>query len=438
MKNFKTAIFAILAIILMMSASTFVNGQSFVKSLGWFPNTISVTKDGNFYCTELPTRQYIIDSATGNITDVTVKPILDTTTNFGAIKIVKLNDVYYYVFINKTTGDSLNIPEFRYNNHIDINGMSAAQCFKMNNNYFIFYYAGGGLGFYAKVTSPNDPAFASFIFKNSNVSNLCMVSYSTSNKNNIVVCEPTETVKTFLIYSNINNTNKLLGSLTDSNYVFNDNNKYSQSVIYYIRGINSDGDTSLASATHKTVLLYANRDMNKKIDLSWNQYKGFSVKYYVILRNNDSIAYVSDTTTEIIRWNDNNPLSDSVPVNYQIKVVKESPCEIPIEVTKRKGSKSYIIKSYAEAYSNVQSDITTGIENMETKNLTVSVYPNPVVNILNLNINKVTNGMIVNINGAVVKEFNEKIIDVSTLTSGLFFIKIINAEGVYTGKFIKQ
>jgi len=70
-----------------------------------------------------------------------------------------------------------------------------------------------------------------------------------------------------------------------------------------------------------------------------------------------------------------------------------------------------------------------------------NIYPNPTSNQLTidteLEISEIT---IIDITGKTIKtittDFN--IVDVSNLTNGIYFIKIINKEGSITKKFVKQ
>ncbi|MFN3446853.1 MAG: T9SS type A sorting domain-containing protein [Bacteroidia bacterium] len=75
-------------------------------------------------------------------------------------------------------------------------------------------------------------------------------------------------------------------------------------------------------------------------------------------------------------------------------------------------------------------------------NTTLSVYPNPVNKILELNFNEnisIKNITVLNINGQKVMEVNgASSIDVSELSNGLYFIQAISDKGMHTQKFIKQ
>ena len=80
---------------------------------------------------------------------------------------------------------------------------------------------------------------------------------------------------------------------------------------------------------------------------------------------------------------------------------------------------------------------TTGIIEQET--IEVSLYPNPVQNILNIDLNTNSNieVQIVNLAGQVIITSRETSIDVSNLSQGIYFANIVTNGQVFTRKFIK-
>lgn len=93
---------------------------------------------------------------------------------------------------------------------------------------------------------------------------------------------------------------------------------------------------------------------------------------------------------------------------------------------------------------NYSTDLGTFLttETPELSNFEFSIYPNPVANVLHVkgeNISKITKAQIYDITGKLILEFEKPFvfknnIDVSELSSGLYFIKI----GDFSGKFIKK
>jgi hypothetical protein len=93
---------------------------------------------------------------------------------------------------------------------------------------------------------------------------------------------------------------------------------------------------------------------------------------------------------------------------------------------------------------NYSTDLGTFLttETPELSNFEFSIYPNPVANVLHVkgeNISKITKAQIYDITGKLILEFEKPFvfknnIDVSELSSGLYFIKI----GDFSEKFIKK
>lgn len=72
-----------------------------------------------------------------------------------------------------------------------------------------------------------------------------------------------------------------------------------------------------------------------------------------------------------------------------------------------------------------------------------AVYPNPATDVLNIaNVNKleITKSTITDINGRIVKEANSSVenINVSELSSGVYFLKVTTLEGSGITKFVKK
>jgi hypothetical protein len=83
----------------------------------------------------------------------------------------------------------------------------------------------------------------------------------------------------------------------------------------------------------------------------------------------------------------------------------------------------------------------------QTINNVFTVSPNPTNALLNINSGKVINGNVkievIDALGKILisedyKEFNQSTINVSQLSSGIYFIKIASSDNVTTKKFIKE
>lgn len=91
---------------------------------------------------------------------------------------------------------------------------------------------------------------------------------------------------------------------------------------------------------------------------------------------------------------------------------------------------------------NVTSPVVTGIENEVFVNSTISIYPNPTSNQLNILNNGLTLNQIniIDITGKKIKTINNNVtsINVADLSPGIYFVELITEEGSTIQKFVKQ
>jgi len=80
----------------------------------------------------------------------------------------------------------------------------------------------------------------------------------------------------------------------------------------------------------------------------------------------------------------------------------------------------------------IDPNVATGVKNIKSNSSVVNIYPNPVNNILTIEGENISNVQILNINGKVVRTINnvnsKTTIDVSSLTQGIYFVKIGNSK----------
>ncbi|MGZ3862558.1 MAG: T9SS type A sorting domain-containing protein [Bacteroidia bacterium] len=80
-----------------------------------------------------------------------------------------------------------------------------------------------------------------------------------------------------------------------------------------------------------------------------------------------------------------------------------------------------------------------GVEKYNAANIKMEVYPNPAQNSISIFTNASINTLeICDVNGKAHIKTNQATIDVSQLSSGVYFIKAITNEGVVNRKFIKE
>ena len=75
----------------------------------------------------------------------------------------------------------------------------------------------------------------------------------------------------------------------------------------------------------------------------------------------------------------------------------------------------------------------------EVENSNVVLYPNPVTNILNIEAQGIQEVNVLDVNGRTVMSLqNTNRIDMSNLSNGVYFVRVITAEGVSTQKIAKK
>jgi len=79
---------------------------------------------------------------------------------------------------------------------------------------------------------------------------------------------------------------------------------------------------------------------------------------------------------------------------------------------------------------------TIGIEEFENSSL--SVYPNPTTEKITITSPNFERIEIYNTNGTLVKETNNKEIDISNQPKGVYFVKVIGKENIRTVKLILE
>jgi hypothetical protein len=74
----------------------------------------------------------------------------------------------------------------------------------------------------------------------------------------------------------------------------------------------------------------------------------------------------------------------------------------------------------------------------EVENAKVSLYPNPVTNVLNIEAEGIQEVNVLDVNGRTVMTANSNRIDMSDLANGVYFVRVITANGVSTQKIAKK
>ena len=203
-----------------------------------------------------------------------------------------------------------------------------------------------------------------------------------------------------------------------------------QSNSYKVSVMDKCGMESALSGLHKTIHLNINQGTGNVWNLIWNDYDGFIPTAYYIYRGatTSNLELIGSTTYGNTSYSDLQAPKGSL--YYQIQVNAPSPCSL-LKSTSLNSSKS-----------NVVFNGVMGLDESVIGEITI--YPNPAkdkITIENIDVSSLYTIEILNISGQVVINQtiqNNKSIDVSNLTSGVYVVKISNDSGVFVSKLIKE
>lgn len=269
-----------------------------------------------------------------------------------------------------------------------------------------------------------------------NSPNICIVGNDSVYHKNMIVWnkEISTAIIQYNIYkeSNILNEYEMMGSVHyDSLSVFVDqsSNSLERSFRYRISLVDTCGVESELSPDHKTVHLSMYQGLDNTYNLLWNNYEGVSVMSYKIYRgiSNDSLVLLTTLSSAVNSYTDFSPHEGFV--YYQIETTGDFNC----------------ISSESIYLNSSKSNIASNDPNyMGAVNL-LSVFPVPADNHIRVSAPTNVNGQfaqIYSMDGILILteyfEMNENFIDVSTLNSGMYLIKIVQGDRVITNTFIKN
>jgi parallel beta-helix repeat protein len=267
------------------------------------------------------------------------------------------------------------------------------------------------------------------------VNPICMVTVDSVTERNLVVWEKGNTtdVAAYNIYreSSSKEIFQLIATIPvteESQYLDSIADPSVRAWKYKLSVVDVCGQESDLSPTHKTIHLTQNLGRNGTVNLIWDSYEGFAVNTYNILRYSQTLGWetLSSMASDQFSYTDKNP-----PTDQELAYV--------IEVPHPGGGCSTLKASnYNSARSNRQASSvksTIGVKPFYSMN-SLSIYPNPASDILNLRINqnnlKQVRVDIIDVKGQVIlnnkypsfgNQFNTNI-DISRIPKGIYILRI--------------
>jgi hypothetical protein len=268
---------------------------------------------------------------------------------------------------------------------------------------------------------------------------ICMVTYDTTTQRNMIVWNkiPGTNLDHFNIYQQTYQVNVFdkIGEVpynSFSTYMDTTANPVIMAYKYELSVTDTSGSESELSPYHKTVHLEVSPGVNG-FNLIWNPYEGFTFLTYKIHRKLETGPWeaIDSIASDLISYTD--PYVTSGLVNYFIEVVRYAPCTPSL----KEGG-------YESVVSNTGTAAPLGISNGSVPGLLV--YPNPVQQKLYL-VTPATwdSGRLIELCAADGRICLEKVLnqpktelDISSLSSGVYFLKIKEHNTITVKKIIKE
>ena len=272
---------------------------------------------------------------------------------------------------------------------------------------------------------------------------ICLVTVDTLTNTNLVVWTKTDTVgiSHYNIYREGNSTGvyTLVGTNPVnvlSQWLDPTANPSIKSWRYKISAVDSCGNESYKSPSHKTMHVTSNIGLGSVVNVLWDYYDGFSYGSYYISRYTNSTGWIPvDTVVSTsTSWTDISP-PNLIDVEYMVQVQPSSPCT----ATKAQDHNTTRSNRHTTVEPNPQGII-------DLINNTFSLYPNPSNGLIKIALNEKPlepwSVRVFDLTGKLIAHSWENevriIKDLSDLESGIYLIEINVNEVVRTEKIILQ
>lgn len=203
---------------------------------------------------------------------------------------------------------------------------------------------------------------------------------------------------------------------------------------YKISVLDKSGIESPSSDPHKTIHLAINKGQNNSWNLIWEAYEGFKPSTYNIYRGTSptSLNFLDATSASSTQYSDLEAPSGNV--YYQLEVISPN----LVNPTKAPSQLRSVTATYNSSRSNVAAGIVNGLD--ETKSV-LSIYPNPVKDVLNIEMEGGSSFEILNLTGQLVVRGDLKentVVNTGSYKPGMYVVKVKVANGFVFRKIIKE
>jgi sugar lactone lactonase YvrE len=366
-------------------------------------------------------------STTSTVSNVTVNPLPIATNSYQGVFEVCAGDT---IFFNANAGSLLNYQWYNSNGNMLVNQTLQNMNTTIPGSYYVEVENQFGC------VKNSDTLSALNYLLPQTYQEICAVSVDTSTNSNKILWEKPVGAYRVWYYNIYRETAVagqygLVGSVLDTALtVYNDvlANPAVQSYRYKISHVDSCGLESGKSSLHRTIHLSSNMGINGEVNLSWNQYEGFTYPTHDILRSVNGGAFVSiaQISSNSTTYTDLNPPMGVL--NYMIGI------DIPNGCNPNKSVGSVISNKISLGTSSISSYLESNLE----------IYPNPSDGIFTLKLNNEFGGLdnlsfeIIDPIGKVIKTIQiddvqtNTSFDLSEFTDGVYFIRLTE------GNWLKQ
>lgn len=197
---------------------------------------------------------------------------------------------------------------------------------------------------------------------------------------------------------------------------------------YKISAVNTCDVESDLSVSHKTIHVTKNLALGGGVNVSWDHYEGFSYPTYFVMRHTDingweQIAALSSSSST--SYNDNPPSTNQL--DYFISIEPPSTC-VSQKATSHNASRSNRSQGIAGPHGGGNTD---GLNIEEVKEATLTVFPNPTSDFVNVQWSQEPGKAVYNIfdaSGKTIKSWQSsdqrEIIDLKRYENGLYIITV--------------
>lgn len=294
--------------------------------------------------------------------------------------------------------------------------------------------------YYLDFVSDTSNVFAILIYPETPI---CMVSVDSTTNHNVIVWEKpvSSLIDKFIVYKESDEAGiyEPIGIVNYSELaVFTDTNSNPNMKSYRYELGFEDADNHIfpAGDLHQTIHLSINQGIGNSWNLIWTDYIGFNVASYNIYRKTDASGYEQ---IAIISASFNSYTDLEAPVGnvyYIVEVINPAGCNPAARSD-----------NYANSYSNVATNNVLGV-NDPTNNVTVSIYPNPANERLNINTGEALKGytriQISDLLGKIVyvdevsgmRANSSYLINTTDFMDGLYVLKVSSESGSISKKIV--